>query len=96
MKRAPIYLISVLASCLGQFTVFAVAQPKPSETTVAQVAAQANTKPGAADGTLGPALTGVRRPLYRLRCSDVVEIDFNISQQLNQLLTVQPDGYLPL
>jgi polysaccharide export outer membrane protein len=90
------FFISVLASCLVQFTVIAVAQPQPSETTVAQVAAATTTKPGAADGTLGPALTGVRRPLYRLRCSDVVEIDLTFSPQFNQLLTVQPDGYLPL
>ena len=41
-------------------------------------------------------MTGVRRPLYRLRSSDVVEIDLTFSPQFNQLLTVQPDGYLPL
>jgi len=77
------------------FTLFAAAQQQLSETTVAKVTA-ATTKPGAADGTLGPALTGVRRPLYRLRCSDVVEITFTFSPDFNQLLTVQPDGYLPL
>jgi polysaccharide export outer membrane protein len=38
----------------------------------------------------------VRRPLYRLRSSDVVEIDMTFSPQFNQVLTVQPDGYLPL
>lgn len=60
-----------------QFRVFAAAQ-QLSETTVAPVAA-ATTKPGAADGALGPALTGVRRPLNRLHCSDVVEMDLTFS-----------------
>jgi len=95
MNRTMLYFIPALAGLLVQFKVFAVAQQQPSETTVAPVAA-ASTKPGAADGTLGPALTGVRRPLYRLRCSDVVEIDFTFSPDFNQTLTVQPDGYLPL
>ena len=88
--------IRVLFTCMVQFTVVAVAQQQPSETTGEQVGATANTIPGAAGGTSGPALTGVRRPLYRLRSSDVVEIDMTFSPQFNQLLTVQPDGFLPL
>ena len=88
-------LIPVLVVSLVQFTVFAVAQAQLSETVVGPVA-EATTKPGAADGTLGPALTGVRRPLYRLRCSDVVEVDLTFSPDFNQVATVQPDGYLPL
>ncbi len=98
MKPGSVCFIPVLAVLVAQFTVFAVAQQQPSETRVGQVAAAATTKPGAADGklgTLGPALTG-RRPLYRLRCSDVVEIDFTFSPNFHQLVTVQPDGYLPL
>jgi len=95
VKFAAITFIFVVASLNVQFTVFAAAQQQLSETPVAKVTA-ATTKPGAADGTLGPALTGVRRPLYRLRCSDVVEITFTFSPDFNQLLTVQPDGYLPL
>jgi len=88
-------LIPVLVVSLVQFTVFAVAQAQLSETVVGPVA-EATTKPGAADGTLGPALTGVRRPLYRLRCSDVVEVDLTFSPDFNQVAKVQPDGYLPL
>jgi polysaccharide biosynthesis/export protein len=90
-----IAFIAALASLIIQFTVFAAAQQQPSETTAARVAA-ATTKPGAADGTLGPALTGVRRPLYRLRCSDVVEVTFTFSPDFNQVLTIQPDGFVPL
>jgi len=96
MKRTLMYSISLLLSCMVQFMVVTVAQQQPSETTGKPVGATANTTPGAADGTSGPALTGVRRPLYRLRSSDVVEIDITFSPQFNQLLTVQPDGYLAL
>jgi polysaccharide export outer membrane protein len=96
MKRRLMYSISVSVIWLVHFMVIAVAQQQPSETTVEQVGAAASTKPGAAGGTLSPALTGVRRPLYRLRSSDIVEIDIVFSPDFNQVLTVQPDGYLPL
>jgi polysaccharide biosynthesis/export protein len=96
MKRTLIGFISVLGIWLVSFTVIAAAQQQPSETTVEQGQAAVSTKPGAADGSLGPALTGVRRPLYRLRATDVVEIDIVFSPDFNQVLTVQPDGYLPL
>jgi polysaccharide export outer membrane protein len=51
---------------------------------------------GMADGASGPALTGERRPLYRLHKSDVVEVDFAFSPEFNQTLTVQPDGFITL
>ncbi len=54
------------------------------------------TKSGVADGVMSPALTGERRPLYRLRKSDVVEIDFTFSPEFNQTSTVQPDGFIAL
>lgn len=41
-------------------------------------------------------MTEARRPLYRLRKSDVVEIGFTFSPEFNQTVTLQPDGYLPL
>ena len=41
-----------------------------------------------------PALTGVRRPLYRLRKSDVIEVRFTFSPEFDQTLTVQPDGFV--
>jgi len=96
VKRTVMYFIPVLAGYLLQFMVIAAAQQPVSETTGQRVGAAVTTTPGAADGTSGPALTGVRRPLYRLRSSDVVEIDITFSPQFNQILTVQPDGYLPL
>lgn len=49
---------------------------------------------GAADGAWSPALTGARRPLYRLHKSDVVDVTFNFAPEFNQTLTVQPDGFI--
>lgn len=43
-----------------------------------------------------PALTGVRRPLYRLRKSDVIDVRFTFSSEFDQTLTVQPDGLVQL
>lgn len=59
-----------------------------TETSVAGGAANPNT------GSL--ALTGVRRPPYRLHKSDVLEISFTFSPELDQSVTVQPDGYIAL
>lgn len=52
-------------------------------------------KPGQADGMGNPRLGG-RRPLYRLNRSDVVALSFTLSPELDQTLTVQPDGYVAL
>lgn len=52
--------------------------------------------PGGADGLGNPLLGGVRHPLYRLRASDVVEVSFTVAPEFNQVLTVQPDGYVTL
>ena len=51
-------------------------------------------KPGTADGVGNLQLGGVRRPLYRLNRSDVVELSFTLSPEFNQTLRVQPDGSL--
>ncbi len=53
----------------------------------------AAAKPGKADGMGNPQLGGERRPLYRLNRSDVVALSFTLSPELDQTLTVQPDGY---
>jgi polysaccharide export outer membrane protein len=48
-------------------------------------------------GSLGiPPLGGMRRPLYRLRSSDVLDISFTVAPEFNQSLTVGPDGYVNL
>src|SRR5512141_3020677 len=45
-------------------------------------------KPGGADGLGDLLLGGDRRPLYRLRASDVVELSFTVAPEFNQTLTV--------
>lgn len=56
----------------------------------------AAAKAGQADGMGNPRLGGDRRPLYRLNHSDVVALSFTLSPEFDQLLTVQPDGYVAL
>lgn len=53
-------------------------------------------KSGGADGKISPALTGERRPLYRLHKSDVVEVGLTFAPEFNQTVTVRPDGYVSL
>jgi polysaccharide export outer membrane protein len=53
-------------------------------------------KAGGADGQGRPSLGGERHPLYRLRPRDAVEISFTVAPEFNQILTVQPDGYVML
>lgn len=52
-------------------------------------------KSGEADGA-GNLQLGGRRPLYRLNRSDVVALSFTLSPEFDQLLTIQPDGYVAL
>jgi polysaccharide biosynthesis/export protein len=56
----------------------------------------AAAKPGEADGKGNPRLGGERRPLYRLTRSDVVTLSFTLSPEFDQILTIQPDGYVAL
>jgi polysaccharide biosynthesis/export protein len=53
-------------------------------------------KSGGAGGMGNPQLGGERRPLYRLRRSDAVTVSFTLSPEFDQILTVQPDGYVAL
>ncbi len=54
----------------------------------------AAAKPGKADGLGNPELGGERRPLYRLNRSDVLTLSFLLSPEYDQIVTVQPDGYV--
>jgi polysaccharide biosynthesis/export protein len=56
----------------------------------------AAANPGGADGQENSLLGGFRRPLYRLRPSDVVDVTFTLAPEFNQTLTVQPDGFVML
>lgn len=90
-----IYCLLALTCCCMQRGL-AMAQMQQPNLTAKQTGPPATTKSGVADGAWSPALTGVRRPLYRLCRSDVVTIAFTFSPEFDQTVSVQPDGYLVL
>ena len=97
LNRNVIYCVPALICCLGQQGLVAVVAQEPQlSAAVEQTGAAVSTKSGAAGGALSPALTGVRRPLYRLCKSDVVTISFTFSPEFDQTVSVQPDGYVVL
>jgi polysaccharide export outer membrane protein len=81
---------------MQQGLVAAVAQEQQPSVAAEQTGSAVTTKASVADGAWSPALTGVRRPLYRLCKSDVVAISFTFSPELDQTVSVQPDGYIAL
>lgn len=87
----------VLLYCLGAQTgsVAAVAQEQAEASAPSRGATEA-TKSGTADGASSPDEMGNRRPLYRLQKSDVIEIQFNFTPEFNQMVSVQPDGFISL
>ena len=95
------YRVLALIFCLMQQGLVAAAQEQLPRAVAEQIGSAATTKSGAADGpgtskSTSPALTGVRRPLYRLCKSDVVTISFTFSPEFDQTVSVQPDGYITL
>jgi polysaccharide export outer membrane protein len=97
MRFAATFIGVFIAGCLLQnISVVATVHAQQPETTAEQAGA-ATAKSGIADGTTSPPLTaGVRRPLYRLCKSDVLDVSFSFSPEFNQTVTVQPDGYIAL
>ncbi len=93
-RRASLFFFLILALHLAPSRLMTVAAQEHHANP--QTGTATLTKPGAADGSWSPALTGVRRPLYRLHPSDQLEITFTFSPEFNQTVTVQPDGYIPL
>jgi polysaccharide export outer membrane protein len=95
-RRVFFIVLMAFALCLGQqVLVAAVAQEQRPRVAVSPEAGAA-AKSGVADGVWSPALTGERRPLYRLCKSDIVEVDFTFSPEFNQTVSVQPDGFITL
>ena len=72
----------------GQVAVRAVEVARVANTSVADGRGSSNNG--------SPALTGVRRPLYRLQKSDVVDIKFTFSPEFDQTISVLPDGFIAL
>lgn len=93
--------VLALTCCLmQQALVVAAAQEQQPSVAAEQTGPRETTKSGGADGARSPvwspALTGMRRPLYRLCRSDVVAIHFTFSPDFDQTVSVQPDGYITL
>lgn len=95
INHSVVYCLLGLTCCYMQRSL-AVAQMQQPNLTALQTGPLVATKPGVADGAWSPALTGVRRPLYRLCKSDVVTISFTFSPEFDQTVSVQPDGYVVL
>lgn len=96
MRWGVVLASGFLACCIAQqASVVAGAQDEGPRVAVGSTGL-VTTRTGAADGASSPALTGERRPLYRIHRSDVVEIHFTFSPELDQSVTVQPDGFLAL
>ena len=96
MSRVFIHSVLAFACCISQQEMGTTAQAQQSETTAEHAEAVSSRKTGGVDGIQSPALTGVRRPLYRLCKSDVVAIHFTFSPEFDQTVSVQPDGYIAL
>jgi polysaccharide biosynthesis/export protein len=90
-------VVLVVAGCLLlPMLVVAVAQEAGTRVAMQSAGTVATTKPGKADGERSPELAGDRHPLYRLCRNDVLEINFTFSPQLNQVVRIQPDGFISL
>ncbi len=97
MKRVLLIAMLSLACCgVQQVLVVADAQEQRPRVATGNAGRAEATESGIAGGVWSPALTGERRPLYRLRKSDVLEIDFPLVPEFNQTVTVQPDGFIGL
>jgi polysaccharide export outer membrane protein len=97
MKRVLTFVVLSLACCgVQQVLVVADAQEQRPRVATGKAGRAETTETGEAGGVWSPALTGERRPLYRLRKSDVFEIDFPLVPEFNQTVKVQPDGFIGL
>jgi polysaccharide biosynthesis/export protein len=99
-RSAAYYILALTCCSMQQGLMVAVAQVQQPNVAVEQTGPGATTKSGVAGGAgtmnSSPALTGVRRPLYRLCKSDVLAISFVFSPEFDQTVSVQPDGYIAL
>ncbi len=75
MKCRTAALLMLFAGLPPQLAIVAPAQTAEAAAAVTTSAADGQRNPNEA----GPALTGVRHPLYRLHKSDVVEVKFTFS-----------------
>ena len=99
-SAAGLFAVQCCSAALAQDATSVPGKEESSRTgqtgTVSGGEAVVAAKSGGVDGLGNPLLGWERHPLYRLRPSDVVEVTFTVSPEFNQLLTVQPDGFVAL
>jgi polysaccharide biosynthesis/export protein len=96
MRPATLIAIMTAAFVLAQQEAVGAQDGRPDAVAGALTSEPAARNMGAADGAMSLQLTGERRPLYRLRKSDSIQISFTFSPEFDQTLTLQPDGYVVL
>jgi polysaccharide biosynthesis/export protein len=97
MKQFLICAVVAIGCCAVQAgSMAAVAQEQATQAVKAGEGVAGPTKTGKADGASSPDEMGNRRPLYRLRKSDVIEIKFNFASDFDQTVSVRPDGFIAL
>jgi len=96
MKRILSGRVVVLFCLAAQAGSVVAGAQQQTATSATSRGATAATKSGIADGASSPDEMGNRRPLYRLRKSDVIDIKFNFTTEFDQTLSIQPDGFIGL
>jgi polysaccharide export outer membrane protein len=94
----PVFLIGLMSAAfiLMQQMAIGTQEDRSDAAAGAATSAPISQNTGAAGGVMSLGLTGERRPLYRLCKSDVVQVSFTFSPELDQSVSVQPDGYVVL
>jgi polysaccharide export outer membrane protein len=82
----------VIAQCLCLVIGCGLAFAQTSELSSGSSAGGANRS----SNSSGPRLQTERHPQYRVMPSDVLAVSFALSTELNQTVTVQPDGFINL
>ena len=88
-------IVRIFICCVLQLSLVVAAAQQPRSSAAGASGAD-TAKSGKADGAPSPALAGERRPLYRIRQRDVLEIGFTFAPEFNQTVTVRPDGFIAL
>lgn len=90
------HLIAIAVAAVAIAVSVSPAQ-EDAEFTPTQVAPPGGTTTNADyQNQIGPPTLQRRNPRYRLAKADVLEVDFPLTPEFNQTLTIQPDGYITL
>ncbi len=88
MRILVLLVLQLLLSCPGA----TFAQQPPAQTALGN----ANASTASARGDADHPVPTERNPRYRIAPDDVLAISFTLTPELNQKISVQPDGYISL